>query len=83
MGFKKISIPYSLYYSPDSIRVLSRIQSRKLKLLCSKKSQKLEYNPARTVIQTIRYVHQDHKLSLIRQNVFDKKSTLHMPYYIK
>ena len=36
----------SLYYSPDSIRVLSLVQSRKLKPLFSKKWQKLEYNPA-------------------------------------
>ena len=41
-----IPLPYSLYYSPDSIRVLSRIQSRKLNLLFSKKWQKLKYNPA-------------------------------------
>ena len=46
---KRFVLPYSLYYSPDSIRVLSRIQSRKLKLLFSKKWQKLEYNPAQKI----------------------------------
>ena len=39
---QNLQVPYSLYYSPDSIRVLSRIQSRKLKLLINKK---FEYNP--------------------------------------
>ena len=47
-------MPYSLYYSPDSIRVLSRIQSRKLKLSFSKKCQKLEYNPTQKIIKTNR-----------------------------
>ena len=42
-------LPYSLYYSPDSIRVLSRIQSRKLKHLFSEKWHKLKYNHAQKI----------------------------------
>ena len=44
--FCLMHIPYSLDYSPGLIRVLTRIQSRKLEHLFNKKWQKLEYNPA-------------------------------------
>ena len=42
-------IPYSLDNSPGLIRVLTRIQSRKLELLFNKKWQKLEYDPAQKI----------------------------------